>query len=81
MEIKTVKIPATVDHAGIHAKNVILVWVCPKCGIRRGKPFQTFSFDGSRRLVCDGWVNPCGHVDLYKNVRKEARENGLNPKN
>jgi hypothetical protein len=24
------------------------------------------------RLACDGWRNPCGHVDLYKNVRTEA---------
>ena len=34
--------------------------------------YRTLSFDGSRRLGCDGWHNPCGHVDSYADVRKEA---------
>lgn len=28
---------------------------------------------------CDGWENPCGHVDKYDAVRDEAASNGLNP--
>lgn len=31
------------------------------------------SYDGSRRLACDGWTNPCGHVDTYAAVRVEDR--------
>lgn len=23
-------------------------------------------------LACDGWTNPCGHIDFYADVRAEA---------
>jgi hypothetical protein len=70
---KTVSIPALSQHCGF-AGNLISVelrWVCPVCGGPRGEPHQVFSYDGSRRLTCDGWDNPCGHVDTYADVRRE----------
>lgn len=45
---------------------------CPRCGGERGKPFKGMSYDGSRRVVCDQWNNPCGHVDKYTEVVAEA---------
>lgn len=76
--IKTVRIPACENHRGFRQVEIKLTWICPVCGGPRGEIRKAFSFDGSLRLVCDGWLNPCGHVDKYEAVRKEARENGLN---
>lgn len=70
---RTVTIPAMEQHEGFYAVKVTLNWVCPVCGGERGQPQPAISWDGSRRLLCDGWVNPCGHVDKYSAVRKEAR--------
>jgi hypothetical protein len=39
----------------------------------RGQLVRGISYDGSRQLACDGWTNPCGHIDLYAAVRNEAK--------
>ena len=78
MELETVIIPGSAEHAGVFSLRVTLQWVCPVCGQKRGKPNQTRSYDGSRILYCDGWTNPCGHVDKYDAVREEAKKNGMN---
>jgi hypothetical protein len=45
---------------------------CPVCGGPRGEPkWHHFCEDGEW-LTCQTWDNPCGHVDLYKDVLKEA---------
>ena len=80
-EIREVIIPSRAEHCGIpiYLMAVKLYWVCPECGEKRGEIYHNaFSYDGSRRLVCDGWKNPCGHIDRYSDVRKEAVGNGLN---
>ncbi len=69
---KKVQIPATQQHNGYHKMTVEVDWVCPRCGKPRGEVYRTHSFDGSRRLNVDGWRNPCGHIDLYADVRQEA---------
>jgi len=74
----TVTIPACAEHNGFHAVTVKIYDTCPICGARRGDVFETLSYDGSRRLNVDGWLNPCGHVDKYSDVRQEAASNGLN---
>ena len=74
----TVTIPASEAHQGFYTVTVTILDTCPKCAQRRGDVFETHSFDGSRRLNVSGWVNPCGHVDKYSAVRKEAATNGLN---
>lgn len=76
--VRTVTIPARVEHEGIYSRTVRLAWVCPTCGAPRGEVAPTISYDGSRRLHVDGWANLCGHVDKYADVRKEADTNGLN---
>jgi hypothetical protein len=75
---RKVYIPATADHNGVHGVIVTLEWTCPTCGGPRGEVSDVRSYDGSRILFCHGWVNPCGHVDYYSDVRSEAAANGLN---
>lgn len=70
--VREVTIPASDMHDGFHSARVKLLWRCPRCDGPRGEPFPTVSYDGSRRLSCDGWRNPCGHVDIYRDVRREA---------
>ena len=71
-----VKIPLTPNHGGFdwNVGEVEISDYCPKCGKRRGKPFQAVSFDGSRSVACDGWRNPCGHIDYYEDVVQEAKK-------
>ena len=77
-EQRTVRIPGSTDHAGNHLITVTLPWVCPTCGGPRGVIRLAISYDGSRRLACGGWTNPCGHVDTYAAVRvvDRHRDNG-----
>ncbi len=79
MDIRTVKIPSAKQHEGFYSVTVRLNWICPVCGNPRGEiNHNARSYDGSRVLFCDGWGNPCGHVDYYENVLEEAYTNGLN---
>ena len=71
-EIKEVRIPGREEHEGYYSIVVKVNWVCPVCGGPRGEIFNTFSYDGSRRLPVHGWRNACGHVDKYSAVRIEA---------
>jgi hypothetical protein len=73
-----VTIPAKIPHEGIYSIVVTSRGTCPTGGQQRGKPAQGTSYEGSRRLSVDMWENPCGHIDKYSAVRKEAVENGLN---
>ena len=68
----TVTIPACAEHWGVYSVTVEISDLCPVCGGPRGKKFKGFSYDGSKRLLCDLWKNPCGHVDKYSAVRQEA---------
>ncbi len=76
--IKLVTIPACEQHEGILVINILLKWNCPICNKQRGEIRPVFSYDGSRRLSCDGWRNSCGHIDKYSAIRIEAKLNGLN---
>ena len=71
-EDRMVRIPGSDEHDGHHLTTVTLRWVCPTCGRPRGQIRPAISYDGSRRLACDGWTNPCGHVDTYAAARREA---------
>lgn len=77
-KVKEVTIPACEGHEGLYSVKVKLYWICPVCGNPRGEVDTVRSYDGSQVLFCDGWKNPCGHIDYYSAVRKEAKENGLN---
>lgn len=76
--VKTVHIPSCDNHEGVYAIDVRLRWRCPVCGKPRGKITRGRSYDGSLCLDVDTWVNSCGHVDKYADVRHEAVANGLN---
>lgn len=78
MAKRTVTIPARDEHQGWQSMEVELEWICPVCGGPRGEPHSAISYDGSRRLHCDGWENPCGHVDKYANIRIEAVRAAMN---
>lgn len=65
----TVTIPGCRDHGGLHSIKLSLPWVCRVCGGARGEPFDSLSFDGSRRLIVHSWNNPCGHIEKYQDVR------------
>lgn len=68
-EEREVRIPACAQHDGYASIRVRLPWRCLHCDGPRGEPQDVISWDGSRRLACHGWVNPCGHVELYREVR------------
>lgn len=78
MNIKTVTIPATPKHEGQLKAVIKLEWVCPTCGQERGEINNVRSYDGSLSMVVDGWENPCGHIDKYTALIKEATANQLN---
>lgn len=73
VESRTVTIPGSTQHNGLHSVKVTIPWACPECGGPRGEPHPAVSYDGSRQLACEGWTNPCGHVDYYSAVRQEAK--------
>ncbi|MEU9208477.1 hypothetical protein AB0D27_11120 [Streptomyces sp. NPDC048415] len=63
------------DYVGVTIRTITIPAVCPVCGGPRG--VDTLR---SERLPEDGesytvsrWDNPCGHVDLYADVLREAR--------
>lgn len=74
-----VVIPIIPNHEGnpFWIREIRISKYCPKCGGERGKPYKVRSYDGSKSIVCDGWKNPCGHIDLYKDVVAESRQFGL----
>jgi hypothetical protein len=74
MNTKTVYIPRIPEHDAYDGIYVTVKWVCPVCGGPRGDIYTTVSYDGGRRLHCDGWVNPCGHVDQYADVVREVMQ-------
>ena len=78
LTLKTVTIPAQEDHNGIRAAKVILKWECPVCGEMRGETTTGRSYDGSKILYCNTWINPCGHIDKYSDIREEAIRNPYN---
>lgn len=77
-EHRLVTIPACPDHSGLLTTTIKLHWLCPDCNEPRGDTFRTLDYDGCLPVHCDGWNNPCGHIDLYDDVRREADRNGLN---
>ena len=70
-----VTIPSCEQHEGFSSITVTISDYCPKCGKKRGIDtiHKGFSYDGSLRLVVDCWDNPCGHVDMYSEVREEVK--------
>lgn len=72
----TVTIPSKREHEGLptNVMTIEIPAICPECGGPRGKVRPGISYDGSQRLHVDSWINPCGHVDVYSDVREEYRK-------
>lgn len=51
---------------------VTISTTCPKCGGPRGTPRPYTFHDNGDWHTCDRWENPCGHVDKYDDVLREA---------
>lgn len=45
---------------------------CPICGELRGTPYNYHFCEDGEWFDVDRWDNPCGHIDKYANVWKEA---------
>ncbi|MCW7460179.1 hypothetical protein ND856_18535 [Leptospira bandrabouensis] len=76
-ETITVTIPDRADHGGFpeHLKKYTISNKCPKCGAKRAiKRWEDYSYDGSRKLLCDRWGNECSHYDTYESIRQEAKK-------
>ena len=59
-------------HSGIPLRTVEIATVRPKCGGPRGEPrLNRYCEDGEFYDV-HNWTNPCGHVDMYSAVLREA---------
>ena len=69
-DYRTITIPPCRNHSGLFPLRINVLWECPTCGKPRGEIVTAFSYDGSRRLVVDGWKNDCGHIDYYETVRE-----------
>lgn len=39
--------------------------------LTNSKGRKCLKYIGSRFVYCDGWKNPCGHVDMYSDVANE----------
>ncbi|HYQ62544.1 hypothetical protein [Actinophytocola sp.] len=53
-------------------RKVTISAICPRCGGPRGEPYgHNFCDDGDWSWV-QRWNNPCGHVDYYEDVIREA---------
>jgi hypothetical protein len=53
-------------------RKVTISAFCPVCGGRRGEPQDLKQHDDGVSYWVQIWDNPCGHVDLYEDVVKEA---------
>jgi predicted RNA-binding Zn-ribbon protein involved in translation (DUF1610 family) len=58
--------------SGIHILELEISDKCPVCGSKRGTPRSYDFHENGERYSCDVWQNPCGHIDKYINVYKEA---------
>ena len=59
-------------YRGPVTRKVTISAHCPTCGERRGKPTGRNQYDDGEWYWTNVWENPCGHVDHYANVAKEA---------
>lgn len=55
-------------------RTVTISATCPRCGGPRGEARNLNQYDDGVHYSTEVWDNPCGHVDLYVNVLREARD-------
>lgn len=55
-----------------YTRKITISAFCPRCGERRGEPRGRNSCDDGAYYWVEEWGNPCGHIDRYDAVAKEA---------
>lgn len=53
-------------------RAVTISHTCPTCGGPRGEAKPLNQHDDGASYTVDVWSNPCGHVDMYSAVVREA---------
>ena len=53
-------------------RKIVISAYCPQCGGRRGEPRGRNAVDDGAYYWVQVWDNPCGHVDAYTAVIREA---------
>lgn len=53
-------------------RTVTIPRACPRCGCPRGEARNLNQHDDGEWYSVDIWQNPCGHVDHYADVVREA---------
>lgn len=55
-------------------RTVAISAYCPRCGEKRGEPTGQNQCDDGAFYWVQVWANPCGDVDRYADVIKEAAQ-------
>lgn len=53
-------------------RRVTISATCPRCGGPRGEPRGLNQCDDGAWYWVQIWDNPCGHIDMYDDVVREA---------
>lgn len=57
---------------GVILRTIEIPATCPKCGGPRGEPVMRPFFEDGESYSVSCWTNPCGHIDTYPDVLREA---------
>ncbi|MDH5594032.1 MAG: hypothetical protein OEY68_06460 [Gammaproteobacteria bacterium] len=71
---KTVTIPIVSNDKIVDVTQIKIYGNCPVCGGQRGQSMPRFFWEENHVYECDGWENPCGHIDYYEAVRNESEQ-------
>lgn len=72
IRVRAAEAPWGVGPTAPVVQEVEILAECPRCGKPRGKPSTVRQHDDGVTYYVDVWTNPCGHVDRYEDVAKEA---------
>ncbi|MDH5436190.1 MAG: hypothetical protein OEX83_05465 [Gammaproteobacteria bacterium] len=71
---KSVRIPIFNASEIVAVSMVEIFEFCPVCKGPRGQVMTRLFWEEQKVFECDGWQNPCGHIDNYDQVKNEARQ-------
>ena len=61
------------DEANYYPVEIEILNNCPKCAGPRGEVVSSEHREFGQTYFLDNWENPCGHIDTYEEVYKEAQ--------
>ncbi len=62
------------NHHGLEVITVEISDYCQQCGKKRGLPYDHQQYIDGATYSVNRWDNPCGHIDYYPEVIKEAQK-------